>query len=309
MAQKTKAQIWAEYALAVSFLSALRVLPRSTAEWAGAAVASGGYHVLGRLREIGLKNLALAFPEKSVEERKAILKRAFRHLGRNMGVVSQFDRWSPEEIRGLVEFEPTAEFTAAYEKSRAEGRGRIILGGHIGNWELQAFSFPLLFEPLTFLARRMDNPLIEDRVKRIRTRLGNRQIDKENSAPAILRALRSGGAVGFLADVNSHPKEGVFVPFFGIEACTASGVAMLALRANASIVPMWAMWDETKRKYVIVHDDIIKPVTTDDRERDIREITARYVAATERVIRRFPDQWIWIHRRWKTRPPGEEEIY
>ena len=136
-----------------------------------------------------------------------------------------------------------------------------------------------------------------------------RKWDKTNAAAAMLRTLRSGGNVGVLADVNSHPKEGVFVPFFGIPACTASGVAMLALRANAAIVPMFAMWNESRGKYLIYHDDIIEPVDTDDRRRDIERITAECTAAIERVIRAYPDQWIWIHRRWKTRPPGEPDIY
>jgi len=174
---------------------------------------------------------------------------------------------------------------------------------------LQAFSFPVFFEPLSFLARRMDNPLIEKYVYDLRTRLGNRQIDKTNSAGPILRVLRSGGAVGILADVNSHPKEGVFVPFFGIPACTATGVAMLAIRAGASIVPMFGIWDDAAGKYRIVYGEIIEPTNSGDRQKEIERITAECVAETEKVIRQFPDQWIWIHRRWKTRPPGEPELY
>ena len=115
--------------------------------------------------------------------------------------------------------------------------------------------------------------------------------------------------MGVLADVNSHPKEGVFVPFFGIPACTASGIAMLALRSNAAIVPMFAIWDAARKRYFVVHDKIIEPVNTGDRKKDIETITALCVAATERVIRAYPDQWIWIHRRWKTRPPGEADLY
>ena len=163
-----------------------------------------------------------------------------------MATVSRFGSLTRENLTELIEYHPTPEFAAAYAKTIADGRGRIILGGHMGNWELQAFSYPVFFEPLSFLARRMDNPKIEELVLNIRTRLGNKQIDKTNSASPILRTLRSGGAVGVLADVNSHPKEGVFVPFFGIPACTASGVAMLALRANAAIVPMFAIWDESQ---------------------------------------------------------------
>lgn len=309
MAKKGKLQIRVEYLAVAMLLGSLRALPLKAAVRVGVTVGRAAYHMLGKLRRVGLRNLEIAFPQMSPDERTQILKNAFRNLGRVMAVTSRFDDLEDRDLAELIDHDPSPEFAAKYEETRREGRGRIIFGGHIGNWELQAFSYPFFFEPLSFLARRMDNPLIEERIKRMRTRLGNVQIDKENSASAILRTLRSGGAVGVLADVNSHPKEGVFVPFFGTQACTASGVAMLARRANAVIVPMWAVWDDARQKYKFVHDEIIEPAQTGDRDRDIAEITGQYVAATERVIRAYPDQWIWIHRRWKTRPPGEKELY
>ena len=309
MANKNSLQIWAEYAAARAALGALRVLPLRAAIWLGVAAGKLAYMSLGKLRRVGMRNLELAFPEKSVHERETILRAAFQNLGRVMAMVSRFGSLTSANITDLIEYEPTPEFAAAYHQSVSDGRGRIILGGHMGNWELQAFSYPVFFEPLSFLARRMDNPKLDELIVAIRTRLGNRQIDKINSASPILRTLRGGGAVGVLADVNSHPKEGVFVPFFDIPACTASGVAMLAIRANAVIVPMFAIWDETKGKYFIYHDEIIEPVNTGDRKHDVEQTTALYVAATERVIRAYPGQWLWIHRRWKTRPPGEPELY
>jgi KDO2-lipid IV(A) lauroyltransferase len=309
MAKKSKPQIWIEYAAARAALGFLSALPFTAAERIGLAAGSFGYRRLRRLRRVGERNLEIAFPERTEEERGQILLGAFRNLGRVLAVFSRFDKLEGGNLDALIDHSPDPEFARAYEQTKLDGRGRIILGGHIGNWELQAFSYPLFFEPLTFLARRMDNPLIEKRVMSIRTRLGNRQIDKTNAAGTMLRTLRSGGTVGVLADVNSHPKEGVFVPFFGVPACTATGIAMLASRANAVIVPMFAMWDSDRRKYSIVHGDIIEPSNTGDRKRDIEETTARCVAATEAVIRRYPDQWIWIHRRWKTRPPGEKDLY
>lgn len=309
MAKKSSTQIWLEYSLARVILGVLRILPRRVSLWFGIAAGRVGYQLLSKLRAVGLRNLKLAFPEKSEAERVSILKGAFRNLGRVMAVVSGFDDLTADNLADLIEFRPDTEFAAAYKKTKTDGRGRIILGAHMGNWELQAFSFPVFFESLTFLARRMDNPLIDAMVLSTRTRLGNKQIDKMNSAGPILRALRSGGTIGVLADVNGQPKEGVFVPFFGIQACTAAGVAMLALRANAVIVPMFAIWNAEKRKYFIVHDEIIEPQNTGDRQADIVETTALCTAAIERVIRAYPDQWIWIHKRWKTRPPGEPEIY
>lgn len=308
MAKKGSTQIWLEFLVVRTALGLLRVAPRPVAMSIGVNAGRLAYRALGKLRRIGLRNLELAYPEKTASERDAILRSAFGNLGRVMAVVSRFGGLSRGNLSDLIEYTPTPEFAAAYEQTKIDGRGRIILGGHMGNWELQAFSYPIFFEPLSFLARRMDNPRIEEMVRTIRTRLGNKQIDKVNAAGPILRVLRAGGTVGVLADVNSHPKEGVFVPFFGIPACTATGIAMLAGRANAVIVPMFAIWDGV-RKYKIVHGDIIEPVNSGNREADIEKTTALCVAATERIIRAYPDQWIWIHRRWKTRPPGEPDLY
>ncbi len=309
MANKGSTQIWLEYAAARSVLGFLRILPGNVAFWFGVSVGRLAYYLLGKLRRVGLRNLELAFPDKSGAERTKILKAAFRNLGRVMAMVSKFGELNAVNLADLIEYNVDPAFVAEYEKIKASGRGRILLGGHIGNWELQAFSYSVVFEPISFLARKMDNPRIEEMILAIRTRFGNIQIDKTNSATQIMRVLRSGGTLGVLADVNSHPKEGVFVPFFGIPACTATGVAMLAIRANAVIVPAFAIWDERRGKYFMAHDQIIEPVNSGDRKRDIEETTALFVAATERIIRAYPEQWIWIHRRWKTRPPGESDLY
>lgn len=309
MAKKGKAQIWIEYAFACVLMGAFRLMPQSMSVAGGRSISRIAFRFFGKLRRVGLRNLELAFPELSTEERESILKGAFLNLGRVLGTVTHFGGLTKENFGDLIVYEPEPEFDAAYKQSIDEGRGRIIVGSHFGNWELHAFSYPVFFEPLTFLAREMDNPKIDKMVEGIRTRLGNRQIDKTNSAAEIIRTLRNGGAIGMLADVNSHPKEGVFVPFFGIPACTASGVAMLAIRTNSLIVPSFVAWDDSIGKHRLVHDQIIEPANTGDRDADIVATTAAYTAAIERVIRRFPDQWIWIHRRWKTRPVGEPEVY
>lgn len=309
MATKSTTQIRLEYAAARVVLGSLSILTRNAANWVGVSIGRLAYHLLGKLRSVGLTNLELAFPEKSEAERVLIMKAAFRNLGRVLATVSHFGELNAGNVAELIEYDIAPEFAAAYEKLKTDRRGRILLGGHLGNWELQAFSYSILFEPITFLARKMDNPRIEELILAIRTRFGNEQIDKTNSAIQIMRVLRNGGTIGVLADVNSHPKEGVFVPFFGIPACTASGVAMLATRANAVILPAFAIWDETRGKYFMAHGEIIEPVNSGDRKRDIEETTALFVAATERIVRAYPEQWIWIHRRWKTRPPGEKELY
>ncbi len=309
MAEKSKPQILIEYALARAILIFLGVVPRGFAVAFGFAVAWVGYRVLGKLRNVGLRSLELAYPEKNEAERTSLLKDSFRSLGRTLGVVGGFGNISRENIGELIECEFDSEFAVEFAKIREEKRGFIVLTGHIGNWELFALAYSMFFEPSNLLSRKMDNPKIDAMVANLRASFGNRQIDKVNSAGPILRILHSGGTVGILADVNTHPKEGVFVPFFGIEACTTAGVARLALRSNVPIVPMFAVWDEQKTRYSMINEKIINPVNTGDRKADIERTTAEFTAVLERVIRTYPEQWIWIHRRWKTRPPDEPELY
>ena len=309
MGRKTKLQIWVEYALARALLVTLGVLPRRIAVYIGYAVAWVGFRVLGKLRRVGLRSLTIAYPEKSEAERPGLLMASFKSLGRTLGVVSGFGSVTRENISELIEIDFDPDFQTAFAKIREEKRGIIILTGHIGNWELFALAYSMLFGPANLLSRKMDNPKIDTMVESLRSSFGNRQIDKINSAGPILRILNKGETVGILADVNTHPKEGVFVPFYGIEACTTAGVAMLAQRANAVIVPLFAVWSEAKGKYSMINEKIIEPANTGDRKADIEATTAEFTAALERVIRKYPDQWIWIHRRWKTRPPGEPELY
>jgi len=309
MAKKSKPQIWLEYIVARSILGFFGILPRSLSINLGILIAKMGYAVLGKLRRVGLRNLELAFPENSKTENERILKSSFKNLGRILGETSQFPRATKETLARLVEFHFDPEAYARYEKLKAEGRGTIIAGPHLGNWEMAVFAYSALREPLNYLARPIDNPLIEDMTVALRTRFGNRPINKTDSVATAIELLRTGKTLGVLPDVNVHPKEGVFVPFFGIPACTTSGVAMLAMRTDAMIVPMCGVWDEAAKKYKVIHGDVIEPARTGDRHQDIIQTTAAFTAAMEKLIRAYPEQWLWIHKRWKTRPPGEKELY
>jgi KDO2-lipid IV(A) lauroyltransferase len=307
--KKSKPQIWLEYIAARSILGFFGILPRSLSIKFGILTAKFGYMVLGGLRRTGMRNLELAFPENTRAENLSILKASFKNLGRVLGETSQFSRATPEKLAKLVDFEFDPDKYALYEKLKAEGCGAIIASPHLGNWEMAVFAYSALREPINYLARPIDNPLIEDMTVKLRTRFGNRPIDKTNSVSTVIELLRTGKTLGVLPDVNVHPKEGVFVPFFGIPACTTSGVAMLAMRTNAMIVPMCGVWNEAARKYKVIHGDIITPARTGDRHRDILETTAAMTLAMEKFVRAYPEQWLWIHKRWKTRPPGEEELY
>lgn len=309
MAKKSKPLVWLEYAAARGLLGFLSILPRRAALSVATAAAMAAYHLLGKLRRVARTNLRIAFPEKDAAHHKHLAKGAFKNLGRVLGEFSQFHKATPETLERTIEFQVDPEVYAEYQRLKSEGRGMIIVSPHLGNWEMLVFGWATYDGPMSYLARPLDNPLLEKLTADMRKKFGNRPINKTNSILTAARVLREEGLLGILADVNAHPKEGVFVPFFGIPACTSGGVAMLAIRTNSAIVPMCGAWDEEKQHYIGVHGNVIYAADTGDRQRDIVETTAAFTAEVERLIRRFPDQWLWIHKRWKTRPPGEPELY
>lgn len=276
---------------------------------ASVAIAAGCWHLLGGLRRVAMTNLRIAFPEKDAAEHERLAKGAFRNLGRILGEMSQFPKATPESLRQAIEFRVDPAVYAEYQQLKSEGRGVIIVSPHLGNWEMLVFGWATYDAPMSYLARPLDNPLLEKLTIGLRTKFGNRPINKTNSVIAASRVLREEGLIGILADVNAHPKEGVFVPFFGVPACTSSGVALIAMRTRSAILPMCGAWDEAEGRYIGVHGRLIHPADTGDRRGDVAETTAAFTAEVEKLIRRFPDQWLWIHKRWKSRPPGEPDLY
>lgn len=309
MAKKGPAIVWTEYAVARLIFGFLELLPRNAAVAIGVAVGRIGFRLLGGLRRVAMRNLELAFPEKSIEERRAIAQGTFENLGRMLGDTSQFRKLDKHRLEAIVDFELGAELDELYKKIKAEKRGVLITTGHLGNWEMLVTAFAILYEPISYLARPLDNPKIEKMTQDIRTRFGNRPLNKTNSAMTAIASLRNGEILGILADVNAHPKEGVFVPFFGLPACTTSGAAMIAIRSDALILPAFCVWDPSKKKYKFAHGPVLEPANTGDRKADIIATTAAYTAEIEKIICEYPDQWTWIHKRWKTRPKGEPELY
>lgn len=307
MAKKGKAQTLLEYAAARALLSGLGLLPRRAAVAAGRGLGRAAYALAGGLRRTGARNLELAFPEMDARERERLLRGSFLSLGRQLGEVSQFPRATPERLREVVEYDE--EDVKLLDVARGRGRGVIFLTAHLGAWELLCFAHSVFYSPLSFLVRPIDNPRVEELVESLRTRFGNEPIDKKSAARRAMKLLRDGGTLGVLADLNSQEREGVFVPFFGHLACTTAGVATLALRTDATVIPCVAPWDEARGKYVFRGGPVIELVRTGDQARDVELNTARFTAALESYVRRFPDQWLWIHKRWKTRPPGEPDLY
>ncbi len=294
-----------EYAVAWIVLKSIGALPRPLAIKAGEAIGALAHLLLPHLRHHAQINLRIAFPELEQKERERILRGSFRNLGRLLGEVSQFPRFTGANISSVVVYEGLEHFLQA----RAQKRGVILLTGHIGAWELSVYAHSIYGYPISFLARRVDNPLVERLAESYRARYGNRSVDKQGSVREVLKTLKAGGVVGILADLNTSREEGVFCDFFGLPACTTKGVATLALRTGAIVLPGYLVWDEERRIHRLCFEAPIETISTGNQKADVLTNTARYTKVLEAIIRRYPDQWLWIHRRWRTRPEGEPELY
>jgi Kdo2-lipid IVA lauroyltransferase/acyltransferase len=280
-------------------------LPRPLARAIGITLGLTVYAFHGRLRRVGQRNLTLAFPEMPPRERCRLLRGEFISLGRQLAEFCLFPRFTRENVSRVVVYDGFENFERAY----ARGKGVLFLTGHLGAWELSAFAHSLQGHPLSIVMRSLDNPHIDAFVERYRTMHGNRTVDKDDSVRSLLAAMRAGETVGILMDTNMTPPQGVFVDFFGIPACTASGLARIALRTDAAVVPGFTVWDSKLRKYILRFDPAVELIRTNDNEADIVANTAKFTKVIEDFIRRYPDQWLWVHRRWKTRPEGQPPLY
>jgi len=294
-----------EFVLAWVFIHSFRILPRSAARTAGVLVGRLAYAVLGRLRRVGLHNLELAFPNLPAAEREALLRTEYRNLGWLIAEFCKMSTYTPEQVSQFIRYDGLEHYLAA----RDRGKGVLVLTGHLGAWELSSFYHSLAGYPMGLVIRRLDNPLVDELVNRIRCQHGNRVLHKDDFARGLIAAMRAGDTVGILMDTNMTPPQGVFVPFFGVPACTASGLARVALKTGAAVVPGFLLWEESEQRYVLRFYAELALADTGDTEADATENTVRFTAFIESVVRQYPSQWLWMHRRWKTRPPGEPPIY
>ncbi|MFZ5926442.1 MAG: lysophospholipid acyltransferase family protein [Acidobacteriota bacterium] len=253
-----------------------------------------------RLRRAAWRNFELAMPELDRAARARLLEGCWMNLARVIAMMAQFPRIGKHNIGEFIRYEGLGN----YEKAKARGRGVLVATAHLGNWEFSAFAHALLTEPIAVVARPMDNPLLDELVTRYRTMSGNRVIGRgQDFLRPLVETLRSNGAAGILADQNVTADRGVFVEFFGRQACVDAGLARLAHRTGAAVVPGYALWSETEGRYVLHFEAEVE--MSGDAQADTQAVQARLEAA----IRRAPEQWLWIHRRWKTRPPGEPPLY
>lgn len=283
----------------------MRRLPRPLVRALCVAIALLIYLLHRRLRRVGMRNLDLAFPAKSRKEKKRILRGVFISLGRQLAEFTLFPCYTKENVSQTVVYEGFQNFADAH----ARGKGVVFLTGHFGGWEISSFVHSLHGYPMNIVVRPLDNPLLNALVDDYRTLHGNRSFSKQDYARGLLKALRKGEIIGILMDTNITPPQGAFVDFFGLPACTATGIARVALHTDAAVVPAICIWDKSLGKYRLCFEPAIKLVRTGNEEADAIANTAVFTKVIERYARKYPEQWLWVHRRWKTRPPGEVPIY
>ena len=294
-----------EYAAAWPFIKILGAMPRPLSRAFAIGISQVVYLLHFRLRQVGMRNLAMVFPEKSEAERARILRGVFASLGRQLAELCQFPKYTPENIDEVVTYDGLEN----YERAYARRKGVLFLTAHFGGWELSAFAHSLHGHWLHIVMRPMDNEYLDRLLQNYRTMHGNKTVAKDDFVRGLLAAMKAGETVGILMDTNMTPPQGIFVDFFGIPACTASGLARIALRTDAAVVPGFTIWDPALRKYRLRFDPALELIRSGDLQADIAANTQLFTRVIEDYVRNYPDQWLWVHRRWKTRPEGQAPLY
>jgi Kdo2-lipid IVA lauroyltransferase/acyltransferase len=303
--KKSNLQTKLEYFAVRSMIGVIGLLPLKASMKFGKRVGKFAGSNLSRLQKTARRNLDIALPDLSQDEKEQIIKGTFESLGRQLGFVSHFKEFTPARVRELVEVVGKEHF----DRAHATGRGVIFFTGHFGSWEIFSLLPPAFDQTMNILVRRIDNPLVENFVDQMRTRLGCVTLDKMKSTRTMYRVLEKGEILGILADLNVQEREGVFVDFFGVPASTTKIIAKLALATNAIVLPAFAVWEDNKQKYVVYLEPPVEYAKTEDENEDIKNLTQKITAVVEKYVRQYPEQWLWIHKRWNTRPKGEADLY
>ena len=251
-------------------------------------------------RVLAIDNLRAAFPVRTPDECRAISREMFAHFGRLLAALLKFSTMTPDEMLACVEFEGEERVVHAH----AQGRGVLLFTGHFGFWEINALVHALALKPMAVLARPLDNPLLHDLLESVRTKTGNVVIYRRGAIRRVLRALDANQAVAFLIDQHMQPADSVYVDFFDRPAATTSALAALALRTGAPVVPVFAL-PMPGGRFRMVYEHAVDPPRADE-EHAIREFTQRCTDVLEMYVRRYPELWLWMHRRWRDVPSGEK---
>jgi len=274
-------------------LAAVRVLPVAIVERVGAALGLAVYAFDGPHRRIAARNVAAAFPTRSESERRAIVRGAFAHFGKLLFELLKFSTLSPAAMLARVEFEGEEHVRHAY----AQAKGVLFVTGHFGFWELQALVHALRLEPMTVLARALDNPELNALLEQLRTRTGNGVVYRKGTIRRVMRLLHEGKSVGVLIDQHIQSKDAIYVDFFNRPAATTSLVAALALRTGAPVIPLFAL-PLGGGRYKMVYEHAVPPPDESVPDR-VHEFTQRCTDVLEMYVRRHPELWLWMHRRWR----------
>ena len=284
---------WLEAVLVRGITVIVRVLPLPAVRAAGAALGRMVYVVDGFHRRIALTNIARALPSKTPEERRAVIQRVFAHFGSVLLELIKFGTLHDEEILSRVECEGEERIRQAH----ARGRGVLLFTGHFGYWEMHAIVHALRVQPVAVMARPLDNPRLHAMLERIRTRTGNAVIYRQGAIRKVLRELAANRGVAILIDQHLHTPDAVYVDFFSRPAATTSALAALALRTGAPVIPTFAM-PLPNGRYRLVFEHAVEPPTSESPDA-ILEFTQRCTDVLEMYIRRHPELWLWMHRRWR----------
>jgi len=287
------------YALLWPLLQLLARLPAGWAVRLGRGLGAAGFFLDGHHRWICLRNLEVAFPHLRPAARWDLARRVFENVACTFLELPGLARRDPEDILARVRFTGWEHCVDALRK----GKGVLFLTGHLGNWEIMALSQGYRADPpLAFIARPLDNPFLDGWVNGIRGRSGNRIIQKRGALRKVLRSLREGYAVGMLMDQRVLGPDGVWVDFFSRPAGTSAAIALLAVRTGTPVVPIYAVRDRSGCTFTVVTEPEVPVSRTDRAAFDVRETTQRCQKRLEEIIRKHPDQWFWMHRRWRGSP-------
>ncbi|HEY8549215.1 MAG TPA: lysophospholipid acyltransferase family protein [Vicinamibacterales bacterium] len=288
------------HALEYRAVAVVAALVRSLPQWAslavGAAIGHAFYLLDAPHRRLTIANLTAAFPHKSPRQIRTTARRVFAHFGSLLTELLRFSGLSREKMLASVQFEGEERVRQAL----AGGKGALFITGHFGYWELHAMAHALKFPPISVVARALDNPRLNDWLERLRTSTGNSVIHRRGGLRRILRALSENQGVAILIDQHIQTTEAVMVEFFNRPAATTSAVAALALRTGAPVIPVFAVRLPGGR-YRMIYEHPVEPPPPDHPDA-IREFTQRCTDVLEMYVRRYPDNWLWMHRRWRDLP-------
>jgi len=291
-----------EYAAVMTVRAIAGVMPFSVVDAIGGGIGLAFYALDRGHRRLAIANLRAAFPHRTAAECRGIARRTFKHFGRLLTTLLKFSTMTPQQMRARVEFAGEERVEAAH----ALGRGALLFTGHFGYWEINALVHVLRLPPLAVLARALDNPHLNALLERVRTATGNTVIYRRGAVRRVLRVLGNNGGVAMLIDQHMLSADAVIVDFFDRPASTTSALAAIAARTGAPVIPVFAL-PLPGGRFRMTYEHPVKPPSGDDPEA-LREFMQRCTDVLEMYVRRYPDLWLWMHRRWRDLQPEVDAV-